>query len=653
MRDIPVGNGSFLVNFDAAYQIRDIYFPYVGQENHTEGFPFRFGLWSDGEFSWVFEDGWTRSLRYLPETLVTDVRLENGEFGIRLICHDAVATHDNIFLRRIVVENQKDTARKVRVFLHQDFRIYENKVGDAAFYDPESLSLIHYKKHRYFLINTLPHFDFFTTGRKAFRDLEGTWRDAEDGELHTSAKTEGSVDSTIQVNLDLEAGGQAEFFYWIAAGKSHEEVSALNTEILRTTPVKCLDFTENYWKAWVNKHEIDFRDLSEEVVAAYKRSLLVVRTQVDNSGSILAANDSDVTERATDHYSYLWTRDGAFVAHALDLAGYPYLTRNFFRFCSEIVHNEGYFLQKYNADGTVASGWHAAWDAEGKQELLPIQEDETALVLWSLWHHFSKYREVEFSHRMYRSIVTGCADFLCSYIDEDTGLPKPSWNLWEDRWGIHTYTCATVVAGLRAASRFAELFGETERAAAYQAAADSITRAIREHLYSAEHGRFVRALEKGERGYEPDPTVDASLFGLFFFEVFEQNDEHVINTMQAVERRLWGPGKIGGIARYEEDTYMRRAGAPPNPWFVCTLWLAKYRIAVAESEDDLSGVKELLEWAADRALESGVLAEQIDPETGKAVSVSPLTWSHSTFVAVVALYLEKCSELEAEPKIRH
>src|SRR5947209_16323638 len=76
MRDIPVGNGRLLVNFDSDYQIRDIYFPHVGQENHTEGFPFRFGIWVDGEFSWIFSDAWKRTLRYLPETLVTDVRLE-------------------------------------------------------------------------------------------------------------------------------------------------------------------------------------------------------------------------------------------------------------------------------------------------------------------------------------------------------------------------------------------------------------------------------------------------------------------------------------------------------------------------------------------------------------------------------------------------
>ena len=73
---------------------------------------------------------------------------------------------------------------KSAIFFHHDFRINENKVGDTAFFDPETESLIHYKKNRYFLINTEPHFHSFTTGRKAFRDQEGTWRDAEDGELN-------------------------------------------------------------------------------------------------------------------------------------------------------------------------------------------------------------------------------------------------------------------------------------------------------------------------------------------------------------------------------------------------------------------------------------------------------------------------------------
>ncbi len=640
MRDIPVGNGSLLVNFDDKYQIRDIYFPHVGQENHTEGFPFRFGVWAEGEFSWVFSDDWTIGLRYLPETLVTDVTLSNEDLGIRIVSNDTVASHENIFLRKIHVTNLRDTAREIRVFLHHDFRIYENKVGDTGYYDPETQAIIHYKKHRYFLINTEPHFNAFATGRKAFRDHEGTWLDAEDGVLSGGPITEGSVDSTIGVHLTVEANGTSEFFYWIAAGTSYKEVSDLNDHLFVRGPQEYFDYTENYWRVWVNKNDTDFLDLPPKVVECYKRSLLIIHTQIDSKGAILAANDSDVTERATDHYSYLWTRDGAFVANALDLAGRAFVSKAFFDFCGRIVHPNGYFLQKYNADGTVASGWHSAWDANAGKELVPIQEDETALVLWALWQHYDKYRDLEFAHRLYSKMVVRCADFMVAFRDPVLKLPNPSWNLWEDRCGIHTFTCSTVVAGLRAAANFARLFAEKERESHYRSAADEIVEAMTEHLYSNELGRFIRSMQIAADGsYSTDSTIDASLFGTFYFGCYEPDDKMVANTMKAIEESL---SVGGGIARFENDGYMRVSDQfTGNIWFICTLWIADHFIALAKSVKDLSKAREILEWVAASALPSGVLAEQLNPETGEHVSVSPLTWSHSTFVATVSNYLEK------------
>jgi len=645
MRDIPVGNGSLLVTFDDKYQIRDVYYPHVGQENHTEGFPFRFGVWADGEFSWVFSDDWKRELCYLPETLVTDVTLTNKNLGIEVVCNDTVASHENIFLRRIRVRNLRDAERKIRVFLHHDFRIYENKVGDTAFYDPESLALVHYKKHRYFLINTAPHFDVFSTGRKAFGAQEGTWRDAEDGILSGGAITEGSVDSTVGVYLYLDARGEREFFYWICAGTSHDEVIRLNSHVQGQTPQRYLDYTGNYWRAWVNKNEQDFADLSTEIIELYKRSLLIIRTQIDNDGAILAANDSDVTMRATDHYSYLWTRDGALVANALDLAGYPFLTRKFFELCAKIIHDDGYFSQKYNSDGTVASGWHAAWDVWAKNKLIPIQEDETALVIWALWEHYDKFREIEFVRKFYRSLITKAADFMVNFRHEASRLPAPSWNLWEDRRGIHTFTCGTVVGGLRAAANFARLFGETERAELYETAAAEIVGAMREHLYSHEHSRFLRGFHfHGGDHHEPDATVDASIFAAFYFGAFDARDELIENSMRAIEEKLRLDGDIGGTARFENDGYMRVSEEfTGNAWFICTLWLADYYIARSETKAELQKALEILDWTTKRALPSGVLAEQVHPTTGEPVSVAPLTWSHSTFVATVMNYLRKLS----------
>jgi hypothetical protein len=49
-RDIPASDGLLLVSFDQSYQLRDLYWPHMGQENHTAGHPSRFGVWVDGQF---------------------------------------------------------------------------------------------------------------------------------------------------------------------------------------------------------------------------------------------------------------------------------------------------------------------------------------------------------------------------------------------------------------------------------------------------------------------------------------------------------------------------------------------------------------------------------------------------------------------------
>jgi len=312
--------------------------------------------------------------------------------------------------------------------------------------------------------------------------------------------------------------------------------------------------------------------------------------------------------------------------------------------CGKIVDPNGYFLQKYNPDGTVASGWHASWDAGRQHETVPIQEDETALVLWALWKHYEKHRDIDFAHKLYEGLVKKCANFMVIFRNSTNGLPAPSWNLWENSRGIHTFTCCSVVAGLRAAAKFAKLFAEENRSELYCEVSDSIVAAMGKYLYSERHERFLRSLviDNNDNLHE-DATVDASLYGLFYFGCFPHDDPRVTATMGAIIDRL---SVGGGIARFENDDYMRADDRSiGNPWFICTLWIAEYHIAAAKTSRDLEKALAILKWVTQKALPSGVLAEQVDPESGEPVSVSPLTWSHSTFIATVHSYLRKLRAL--------
>jgi glucoamylase len=151
-RDIPVGNGNFLLNFDSDYQIRDVYFPHVGQENQAKGTPFHFGVWADGRYS-PMGPRWEKDLRYRNDTLTTDVSLKNQLLGLEMSCADVVDIDCDVYLRKIIVKNLQPRERRVRLFFSHDFHLYGNDIGDTAYFDPRSGSVIHYKSNRYFLIN--------------------------------------------------------------------------------------------------------------------------------------------------------------------------------------------------------------------------------------------------------------------------------------------------------------------------------------------------------------------------------------------------------------------------------------------------------------------------------------------------------------------
>jgi GH15 family glucan-1,4-alpha-glucosidase len=101
------------------------------------------------------------------------------------------------------------------------------------------------------------------------------------------------------------------------------------------------------------------------------------------------------------------------------------------------------------------------------------------------------------------------------------------------------------------------------------------------------------------------------------------------------------------MARYEHDQYYRVSPATPgNPWFITTMWLARYQVVTARSMKDLEEAMNLMHWVERHALPSGVLAEQVNPGRNEPLSVSPLTWSHATFITLVHDYLHRLHGLE-------
>lgn len=658
-RSLVLGNGTFLVTLDQYGFVRDVHYPYVGLDNHVSGNKHRIGIEVNGEFHWLDDETWDITLGYKPESMIGYLRYKSEKLNISIVAENAVYNETTIFLRKLQVYNHRDEPISVKVFFHQVFIISESKKRNTGFYDPTASCIVHYKGRRVFLVDGMTEsgesMDDFCVGQYQFEGKEGTWRDAEDGVLGKNGVDHGSVDSVIRFSFMVGPREKNGVYYWFCAGHTLEEAYKLNHIVSKRTPSGMLHSTEAFWRAWLQERKYPLECFDEPTRRLFENSLFVLRAHVDNRGSIIASADSEMIEYGKDDYSYMWPRDAAYIASILDQAGFNEVTKPFYKFCSDVLHPDGYLHHRFNADQSLGSTWHLslAQDQWLKDKILqlPIQEDETAGVIWALWKHYTVTKDVEFIENLFKPFIEPAADFLLSFRDSSTGLPLSSYDLWEEKIGVSTYTCAAVYGALMAAVGFADLLGKRNHRRRYVSGANEIKEAALKYLYSPRLNAFARCGRYSNgSGFVLEEVVDSSsLFGLWYYEMLPQDHPYLMSTVQEVERRLKNPGATGGFIRYENDSYFR-SGTLSNPWIITTLWEAQRRLkSDVVSPDDLKHVEDTIQWVVKQTLPSGVLPEQMDPETGRPLSATPLAWSHAVFVETILWYMKHKCPAPSEP----
>ncbi|MFP4654288.1 MAG: glycoside hydrolase family 15 protein [Methanohalobium sp.] len=626
--------------------IRDLYYPYVGQENH--GKSIRIGVcdldnlncsWLENwELKQIYKSNFSRNF-IIPgtskKTEVTDKQnlsngyisnigetiFENSDIGLEVHIYDAIHPSINYFYRIFEIKNTSDKPRNLRFFSTHNYRILEDKLAETAVVDRDFL--VHYKRNRYFLHSSYPVFDQWAVGDAEWNGFEGTWKDMEDdGQLSGNVVAHGSVDSTIGWTIsDLQPGQSKEIHFWIATGENYTSTVRIHNRIKNPDYNSLFRKAFNFWNSFIERFTIfpEYRTLDQlpdKIRRMFYRSLLATISHMDINGSVIASCDTDIKQFGADYYTYCWPRDASWAVVALDSAKYHNLSLEVFDFYSKIISGKGYFLHKYTPAGDFGSTWHP---------VPMIQIDETGLPLYALYNNWLMSRNVWTIGRYFMSIVVPAANYLARSIDSD-GLPISSFDLWEERKGVHTYSACTVYAGLHGAAEIAKALGHDMEFEYWSKSAQKVKNAIIEYLYDKEEKRFKRSLN--------DSTVDSSIFGVWYFGILPPDDERVVNTMKAIENKLSRPS--GGIARYVDDNYMGHM----NSWIICTLWVAQWHIAIG----NLDRAMDLINWCADNSHPTtGLMSEQVAND-GSLKSVLPLMWSHSSFVLAVYEYLKAITE---------
>lgn len=651
-RSSVLGNGNCAVCLDNFSQVRDFYFPYVGQDNHiASSQSHKFGVFVNNKIHWIDNGHWNVSIDYADDTMAAKTIAQNDSIGIGIESRDVVYNEKNIFLRKFTITNNTDKERDVTFFLNQQFKIGDTNHADTAYFSSTIESIVHYKGRRVFLVGGLcdnKPFDDYSIGFCGVEGKEGTWKDAEDGLLSKNPIEHGIVDSVIGWKRKLAPRESKVIYYWIGVGETYREVCDLLDYIFQKSPEHLLETTQDFWHAWVSQAQFEFPNLSERAKRLFKTSLLTMRAQTDNRGGILASADSGNIQYGGDTYTYVWPRDAAFSAWSYDLAGFYDISKNFYKFANDILTEEGYVLHKYQPDRSLGSSWHP-WVKDGKRQLA-IQEDETAILLVGLWEHYVRAKDLEFIEGLYNGFIKRAADFLVRYRDNATGLPLSSYDLWEEKYGVSAYTAAVAYAGLQAAFNFSKILGKEEEALKYQKESLSLREAILKHLWDSETKSFIKLVQEGD-ALVKDRKVDSSCFyGVFRFGLLQVDDPQMKDFYNSLISRIKLSLGKGGIARYEGDTYSRvSSDIPGNPWFVCLLWLTQYKILASKNLNEIKEAANDIEWVVSLS-KSSILSEQINPFDGSQISATPLVWSHAELVRTMIEYDKKYQLLKAHSK---
>ncbi|EQD49377.1 glycoside hydrolase 15-like protein, partial [mine drainage metagenome] len=457
---------------------------------------------------------------------------------------------------------------------------------DTAFVDASLRSLVHFKRGFYFELFSDPPFSRAACGEHSLKGLEGTYVDAEDGLLEGSHVSHGSPDSALQWDLTATPGAGTVLRMFLAAGASLAETGRLRELVRWGEPSRFVRESSTFWNGWIRRRMPEApAGLSERAIQVYRHSVLVLRHLTAHNGAVLASPDTAPLEGVGDTYNYCWWRDGGYVSKAMDEAGLYENAQRFLEFAQRCQDADGSFFHRFFPDGERGSTWH-----------LPpfIQIDQTATVIAATWHHFKRGNDPDVLIPLW-PMVKAAAHFLTTFRDPQTGLPAASYDLWEERMGIHTYSTAAVIHALERAARIAEELGKDPRA--WRQASTEIHAAALRRLWDPTEQRFVRSLSVR------DDREDASLLLALKLGLVPWSDPRASRTVARVEERLWS-GAQGGLARYEGDQYF----GPQNPWIITTLWLAEARLRLGDRER----CRELIEWVADRATPTLLLPEQID-----------------------------------------
>lgn len=636
-----IGNGSMLGCVTETGELIRLYWPEIDFPQHLEkmltGF---FDTRVSNSTLWFGEGDHEYRQRYLEDTNILETVAFLSKLPLEVSQIDFCLPDEDVLVRHYAIKNLGSDELAIGMGVASHVISSQQDMGNTLF-DFQLDALVHYRHDGYWAIGSDREVKEFQIGNNPFGAV---WA----GKLVGVDETGMSPDGAVLWDLGiLPPGGVKTITLYMAFAPTMAGVKALTEKMKGTNFDALLELTRKYWHEFLKGCRL-VESGDEKADRLYRRSLLVFGLMSDrNTGGLLASPEIDEGFTQCGRYAYCWGRDAAFITHALDEAGLNGDTARFYDWAVRTQDTEGFWHQRYHMNGNLAPSWG-------------IQIDETGSILFGMLRHFRVTNDRGFLERMWPAVVRA-ADFLTGFVDPETHLPLPSFDLWEERKGEHTYSTAAVIAGLNAAAEMGRLLGaDEEKTKGWLRVSQQMREAMLDALVDHEAKAFIRSIRTKLNPWGREPTdqtlwirvnpkgfswevslydrkMDISLLGPSIpFGILKADDPLIRNTAERLERTLTCDG-VGGLMRYEDDHY-----AGGNPWIITTLWMAMFHLEAG----NLQKAAEYLKWSIQSCTQLDLLPEQVDRQDGKPCWVIPLTWSHAMFVLTLLRYLEKGGNLK-------
>ncbi len=435
--------------------------------------------------------------------------------------------------------------------------------------------------------------------------------------LTVSSTVDLSVDDgSCHASLDLSAGERACF----AVEHSAFEVPAPAVRSGEAIAVS-IEQTESGWRAWSQEHQA-YQGAWCDLVHHSGRVLQALSYQP--TGAIVAAATTSLPEEVGGErnwdYRYAWVRDASMTLQALWVAACPDEAHEFFAFMANAA-----------SGSTVEHPLQIMFGIGGEHDLT-----ERTLPHLSGWRGSAPVRVGNDAWDQPQLDVYGELLDAAAQLRDQLGTPseatrdflvgladaaaqrwrEPDNGIWEVRGEPRRFVHSTLMCwvALDQAIALADLLDAHDRVDGWRRTAGEIRTEVETRGFDADVGAFTQSFDA--------PDLDATALLLPIVGFLPADDPRVLSSIDAVRDRL--TDRRGLVHRYETGSGVDGLDGQEGTFLLCTFWLA-HALALAGRTGE---AKEVFERAAGYVTDVGLLAEEVDSESGELLGNFPQAFSH-------------------------